>query len=270
MRSQAKKTRLFVLVTVVLSAACATTQSGIEGDTYVARKRLARELVARQDWPAAFFYADGLHRERPKDAEVLFLRGTIYREQGLHQEAEADLKLGLALDPRSAEAYSGLGLLYDKSGRRSEAAAMHRKATEINPDNAAYLNNLAFSLFLNGKHTEAVATYQRALRLAPTNRRIRTNLGFAYASVGDWPRAAYELGQGALTPAQAKNNLAFAYERRGDLSAAYRLYVEAVRLDPNCSPARANLVAVATRLGLELPADLPASTEGISKEGRQP
>ena len=32
--------------------------------------------------------------------------------------------------------------------------------------------------------------------------------------------------------AEAKNNLGFAYERRGDLGNAYDLYLEALRLDP--------------------------------------
>lgn len=260
-----EKMCLWVLPLLAFASGCATATPAT-GDTYLARKRLARELIARQDWPAAFLYADGLHRERPKDAEPLILRGTVYREQGLNEEAEADLKQALARDARLPEAYAGLGLLYDKTGRRSDAVAMHRKAAELDPDNAATLNNLGFSLFLAGKYDESVKAYQRALRLAPTHRRIRTNLGFAYAAAGDWPHAAYQLTQGALTPAQAKNNLAFAYERKGALGTAYALYVEAIRLDPSCTQARANLLAVAGRLGREVPEDLSASLGQDKKE----
>ena len=49
------------------------------------------------------------------------------------------------------------------------------------------------------------------------------------------------------TEAEAKNNLGFAYERRGDMANAYDLYVEAVRLDPKAERARSNLVHAARR-----------------------
>jgi tetratricopeptide (TPR) repeat protein len=61
------------------------------------------------------------------------------------------------------------------------------------------------------------------------------------------------------TPAEAKNNLGFAYERRGDLKSAYDLYLEAARLDPKSSHARSNLVHAAEVLGRDVPADVSSS-----------
>lgn len=259
-----KISRLLLWTAPVLALvnACASAGQAVNGDTFLARKRLTRELIARQDWREAFFYADQLHRERPKDAEVLVLRGIVYREQGFTQEAETDLKEALVRDSKQAEGHAALGMLYDATDRGVEAEKLHRRANELSPDNPAYLNNLGFSLFLRSKHSDAIKVYQQASRLDPTNRRIRTNLGFAYAASGDWPRAAYEFDKGGMTPAQARNNLGFAYERKGDLATAYGLYIEAVHLDPNCTQARANLVAVAAKLGRELPADLPAGPDG--------
>jgi Flp pilus assembly protein TadD len=251
-------------VLLALVGACATSSSDRRPDTVHARKQLARELIARQDFRAAFFYADALHRERPTDAEPLVLRGIIYREQGLAQEAEADLREAVQRDASSAEAHSALGVLLDGSGRGAEAGEHHRQANALAPNNPVYLNNEGFSLFLRGRTSEAVKIYQQAARLDPTNHRIRTNLGFAYAAVGDWPRAAHEFDQGSASPAQAKNNLGFAYERKGDLGTAYGLYVEALRLDPQCAQARANLMTVADKLGRPLPSDLH------SEERKQP
>jgi Flp pilus assembly protein TadD len=255
---------------LALLGACATSAPSRTGDTFTARKQLTRELIARQDWREAFVYADQLHRERPKDAEVLVLRGTVYREQGMSAEAETDLREALVHNGSLAEAHAALGLLLDGSERGGEADLHHQKATALAPDNAGYLNNYGFSLFLRGKTADAVKVYQRALRLDPTNRRIRTNLGFAYAAVGDWPRAAREFDKGGATPAQAKNNLGFAYERKGDLGTAYGLYLEAVRLDPRCAPARANLGAVAAKLGKPLPDDLPGAPADNRQERIQP
>ena len=64
------------------------------------------------------------------------------------------------------------------------------------------------------------------------------------------------------TEAEAKNNLGFAYERRGDMANAYELYVEALRLDPKVDRARSNLVHAAIVLGRPVPpeAAAPATT----------
>jgi len=260
--------RASALLLVVWSA-CASSAANHRPDTFNARKQLTRELIARQDWRAAFFYADQLHRERPKDAEVLVLRGIVYREQGLKQEAEMDLREALQRDSKLAEGHSVLGVLLDSTGRGQEAVAQHEQANALAPDNPAYLNNEGFSLFLRGKYEDAIHVYQKAARLDPTNRRIRTNLGFAYAARGDWPRAAHEFDQGGITKAQAKNNLGFAYERKGDLKTAYGLYLEAVRLDPHCGQARANLGAVAAKLGRKLPDDVSASTAETQEESEE-
>ena len=258
--------RMTAAALVLVGAGCAAHQAGtLHGDTYDARKKLARELVARQEWPAAFAFADELHRARPRDPEVLILRGTIYRERGLLTEAEADLREAVSLEERSAEAHAALGILLDVSGRSALADKEHRAAVARDPDNAAYLNNLGFSLFLRGKYQDAIKSYSDAARLAPTNRRLRTNLGFALAAHGDFRRAAREFDMGG-SPAEAKNNLGFAYEQKGDFKNAFDLYAEAARLDPTSTMVHGNLVHAAAALGRELPVDLAAGP--VKKEAR--
>jgi Flp pilus assembly protein TadD len=239
----------------MVAGACASQSGRLKTDTFQARKRLARELIAHNDWASAFAYADDMHREYPRDAEVLVLRGTIYRERGLPAEAETDLRDAIRLDDDSAEAHAALGILYDVTLRPTQAEPEHRQAVKLAPNNAAYLNNLGFSLFLHGRTQDAIGFYQQAARLDPTSRRVRTNLGFAYGAIGDLRRAAHEFEM-AGTPAEAKNNLGFAYERRGDLGHAYDLYLEAARLDPSSSRARSNLVHAAEVLGRPVPADV--------------
>jgi Flp pilus assembly protein TadD len=231
---------------------CASTKGAKgAGTPNAARTRLATELVSRGDWARAFAMLDELHRERPEDAEVLTLRGIVYRERGLFPDAEADLKAALKIAPDSAAAHAALGIVYDIQ-MRSEAEAEHRAAVKAAPNNPAFLNNLGFSLFLRQHYKEAVSTYESAARLAPLSPRVRTNLGFAYAALGDLRRAAREFQMGG-TEAEAKNNLGFAYERRGDMANAYELYVEALRLDPKAERARSNLVHAALVLGRPVP-----------------
>jgi Flp pilus assembly protein TadD len=231
---------------------CASQSGQLNGDTFEARKKLTRELERRGEWSPAFAYADQLHRERPRDAETLVLRGTIYRERGMWIESEADLLEALQRDDASPEAHAALGILYDVTFRAALAEPQHRAAVKLAPNTASYLNNLGFSLFLRGKQREAIEQYQKAASLDPMSRRVRTNLGFAFAATGDLRRAAHEFEMGG-TPAEAKNNLGFAYERRGDLPRAYDLYVEATTLDPKSMHARSNLVHAAQVLGREAP-----------------
>jgi len=218
---------------------------------FVARHKLAHELVSRGDWARAFAMLEELHRDRPDDADILTLRGIVYRERGLFADAEADLKAALKIAPDSADAHAALGILYDVQMRK-EAEEEHRKAVKLAPNNAAYLNNLGFSLYLRQHFKEAITVYESAARLAPLSRRVRTNLGFACAAVGDLRRAAREFQMGG-TEAEAKNNLGFAYERRGDMANAFELYVEALRLDPKAERARSNLTHAALVLGRPVP-----------------
>jgi Flp pilus assembly protein TadD len=254
------------LVTLGLAGAaggCATTQGaeGPAGAPYTARTRLATELVSRGDWARAFAMLDELHRERPEDAEVLTLRGIVYRERGLFPDAEVDLKAALKVAPESAAAHAALGILYDIQ-MRPEAEAEHRAAVKAAPNNPAFLNNLGFSLFLRQHYKEAVSVYESAARLAPLSPRVRTNLGFAYAAMGDLRRAAREFQMGG-TEAEAKNNLGFAYERRGDMANAYDLYVEALRLDPKAERARSNLVHAALVLGRPVPPEATPAAAAV-------
>ena len=254
-----------ILAGAALAGGCASTHGTHSSDPgFVARNKLAHELASRGDWVRAFAMLDELHREQPQDPEILTLRGIVYRERGLFADAETDLKEAIKLTPESADAHAALGILYDVQ-MRPEAEAQHREAVRLGPENAVYLNNLGFSLFLRQRFKEAVSVYESAARLAPMSRRVRTNLGFACAALGDLRRAAREFQMGG-SEAEAKNNLGFAYERRGDMTNAYQLYVEALRLDPKAERARSNLIHAALILGRELPpeASAPATPSGAA------
>lgn len=243
-----------------LGLACAHN-APVQGEsTFEARRQIARELVARSDWQNAFGYVDQLHRERPRDADVLVLRAAIYRDRQLLGEAEADLREAIGLAPEMASAQAAFGILCDLQRRAAEAEEHHRLAVKLDPENATYLNNAGFSLFLHGKVTDAIPFYEQAARLTPASRRVRVNLGFAYAARGDLRRASREFEMGG-TPVEAKVNLGFAYERRGDLANAYALYAEALKLDPRSTRARADLAHAATVLGRPTPASTAAPVD---------
>ncbi len=245
-----------LLLAISLSACAAGTS---HSETYAFKKAMARHLVATGAWQNAFKAVRDLHAEDPADAEVLVLRGMIYREQRLYREAEADLRHAVELDGDLSHARAALGILLDYMGRHEEARQQHKKAVELAPTDPSLFNNLGFSLFAAGDTREAIAVWHEALRLDPTSSRVRNNLGFAYASLGEMREATqhFELGG---RPAMVKNNLGYAYQRRGNLAQAYDNYLEALRLEPDLAKARENLVHVATLLGRPVPPEALPST----------
>jgi len=251
-----RRAPLLLLAALLLSplAGCASVQRP-SGEHRVLRLGMARQLVAKGEWRGAFELLNALHREDPEDAEVLTLRGVVYRETGLLTEAREELEQALLLSPDSARTHSALGILLDLAGDSERAVGHHRRAVELDGASAPYLNNLAFSDFARGRVAEAIAGFERALRLDPTNARIHNNLGFALARAGDFGRAAGQFAR-AEAPAQARLNLGLAHELRGNLALALEQYESAARL--GAPGARAAIERVAA-----LGARPPSGKEGI-------
>ncbi len=70
-----------------------------------------------------------------------------------------------------------------------EAIAEHRKALELQPDWPDVLNALATAQSKAGRHAEAVATIERAIELAPTDAFAFTSLSIFLQRLGKIPEA---------------------------------------------------------------------------------
>jgi Flp pilus assembly protein TadD len=230
-----------VLAGAMLAWGCTAHEH--EGATERVRVSLARELAQRGDTERAFEIADEACRAAPRDGTARAVRGSLLAQRGLLDQAEADLKDAVRLAPDLPEAHAALGVVYERRNRPAEAEKEHRRAVQLAPHNARYLNNLGYALLVHGSAAEAVSVLERAAREDPMDRRIRNNLGYARARTSDFPRAAREFELGG-TPAEARNNLGYAYELAGNMAQARVAYREALRLDPQLSAARTNLARV--------------------------
>jgi Flp pilus assembly protein TadD len=248
--------RWLLVLCALCGSACASSRTR-EREVGVARVRLAfaADRAQHRDWEGALSSLEPLPKDGAARAAALTLRGTIFREKGMLEEAQADLEDALNLRSDVAATHASLGIVFDLRHDLERGATHHARAVELEPENARYLNDLAFSLFIRGKAREAIPVYQRALRAAPEDRRIRNNLGFAFARTGEFSRATHQFALGG-TPAQAKNNLGYAYEQAGNLAQAFERYLEAARLDPTLREARENLRHVAETLDRKLPPDI--------------
>jgi len=192
-------------------------------------------------------------------------RGALLADRGLLDQAEADLKDAVRLAPELPAGHAALAVLYEQRHQPGDAEEEHRRAAQLAPRDARYLNNLGYALLVHGKPTEALPVLQQAAREEPMNRRVRNNLGFAWARTKDYTRAAHEFELGG-TPAEAKNNLGFAYELAGNLAQARAHYEEALRLDPALTTATDNL----SRVLHEGPSTLQESRATPPLEGAGP
>jgi Flp pilus assembly protein TadD len=231
-----------VLAVAALLAGCAAREARrTRIDSVALRKQWARTLIGHREWEAATQPLLELAGLAPRDAEVHTMLGTVYREQGLYEEAEQQFDRAIALEPRLGDAWGGRGLTREERRDEGDGSIEDlKKAIVLTPANPAHYNNLGFAYYVRGKYEDAVRVLREGLRHSPTSRRMRNNLGFVYGRLGLYNRAKREFERGG-TPAEAESNLGFVYETAGERDNACERYREALRIDPTLAAASTNL-----------------------------
>jgi Flp pilus assembly protein TadD len=209
-------------------------------DAVQLKKKLAVALVAHREWAAASGPLLELRTARPGDADIHFLLGSVFREQGLFEQAEASYETAIRLDPSNAHAHEGLAILREVRGDKGDGALDEmRTAIRLNPDEGAFHNNLGFALYVRGRYIEAEAALQEGLRHDPLARRMRNNLGFVYGKLGEYRRAQREFEHAGSDDA-VENNLGYVYEQASANEAACSHYQLALAKNPESAVAAAN------------------------------
>jgi len=106
----------------------------------------------------------------PRNANLYFLRGELYRAHADWKPAEADYTRAAELDPRMAEVDLARGKLLFESGRTPEAKAKLDEYLAGHPNNVDALITRAQLLARAGRRKAAAADYTRALDLSKTPR----------------------------------------------------------------------------------------------------
>jgi protein O-mannosyl-transferase len=148
-----------------------------------------------------------------------------------------------ALDSKT---YADAGVALAQTGRFDEAAAQFREALRLDPGAAQVRGHLGYTLLHLGRAAEAERELRLASRALPDNAAIRANLGNALQALGRLDEAVAELNvalqleQGA-SRANMLNDLGVSLARLGRMDEAVSKFQEAVRLNPSLSEAQANL-----------------------------
>ena len=171
---------------------------------------------------------------------------------GRPDEALANYREAIRLEPAAPEPHYNLGLAFARLGRPAEAMDHYETALRFQPDYPEAHNNLGNTLLAAGRLDEASTHYQEAIRLRPGWAEAHGNLANVKLEQGRTAEAIQH-GEEAvrLDPgfAEGRYNLGNALARSGQLSGALVQFEAALRLKPDYADVANNLGNVLVELG---------------------
>ncbi len=121
-------------------------------------------ILTRIDWNEEAFklYSDYL-QIRPEDIEVLYARALVAERLGRLDQAEADLRHVLRIEPDNTRALNALGYtLADRTDRYQEALDLIERAFKQTPEDPAVIDSMGWVMYRLGRLPEARAYLEKA------------------------------------------------------------------------------------------------------------
>lgn len=124
---------------------------------------------------------------------LFFTRGISYERLDMWEEAEADFRQALALQPGQPSVLNYLGYSFlEMNTNLDEAMDMIRQASNARPDDGYITDSLAWGLFRLGRYEEALLPMERAVELMPEDSIVNDHLGDVYWAVGREREARFQ------------------------------------------------------------------------------
>ena len=126
---------------------------------------------------------------RPDEAQPHADLGLILWRLRRLDEAEAEFRLALSIDPSVSDTHTNLGNVHKDQERLVEAMQCYRRAIELDPSQAVPYSNLGVLLTLHQEFREAERCFRTALQLDPGNAFALRNLSTALTKLGQLEEA---------------------------------------------------------------------------------
>ena len=158
--------------------------------------------------------------------------GIIFRHTGHYDQAIAEFKSALNLDPLNADAYRELATAYDNSNQPGEAEKTYRRAIDLRPGSWLSYKDLGVFYVNHNRYRDAEQPYRKVIDLTPDNDWAYRNLGTLYQLEGRYNEAEEMLKKaiGIKPTIAAYTNLAVLYYFEGRPTDAVRNYELALAL----------------------------------------
>ncbi|MEP6342388.1 MAG: tetratricopeptide repeat protein [Maricaulaceae bacterium] len=162
------------------------------------RETLGRVRIFRENYEEALPVYESLvasltEQELKADVEPLYFRGICYERLEQWDNAVADFRRVLEIDPDNADALNYLGYTWvDRGENLTEAFEMIRKAVELEPDSGAIVDSLGWAHYKLGEYEDAKTNLENAVALTPASATIVDHLGDVYWKLGRLREAGYQ------------------------------------------------------------------------------
>jgi len=167
-----------------------------------------------------------------EDARLRTLSGLVALIDNRREDAEADFKKAIELDPTSAVGYEQLAKLYAKTGRLNEAVTTYEAAIKARPEDPNLHYFLGTLYAFGGAQDKAIERYEAAIKYGPDLAYPKNDLAYIYAETGTNLDRALDLAQDAKAAlpdtATVADTLGWVLYKRGIPSAAISYLKEAV------------------------------------------
>jgi tetratricopeptide (TPR) repeat protein/ADP-heptose:LPS heptosyltransferase len=191
-------------------------------------KKLGEALIDLERRPDALLAFQHVLKLDPHDWHAAALCGILLNETGRPEEAlgclDAYLALGHPLQAHQALVSETRAIALHRLNRIEEAAAENRRLLALDPENAEACNNLAAALQLLGKDAEASEWLERAIKLRPDYFDALINTAASLQQLHRFDEAAAVYGRlKAIAPDAAEPglNLALLQLLRGDFASGW-------------------------------------------------
>jgi len=131
---------------------------------------LGQMFYSQGNLPKAQYHLEQAAEDNPDNADLKYILGNIYFQQGNLHDAIHSFRLCLALDSLNAGAMNNLAWTYAQLGTNlEEALVLSKQSLEIEPDNPNYLDTVAEIYYLKKEYYRALTYIRKAVDLDPPN-----------------------------------------------------------------------------------------------------
>jgi tetratricopeptide (TPR) repeat protein len=218
----------------------------------------ARTVARAEVWDNEVDLYTNTLKESPSAAFVHNGFGVVLEERGRTAEAREEFLTALRLEPGYGDAHRSLADLYSEAGLLDEAIAEFRLALQVNPEDPVLRDHLGYVLYLKGEKEylkgetdSAITQFNEAIRFKPDQFETYKSLGMIYSQRGEVEQAmrCYRKCADLRPTCEVSIDLTALYMRRDLLDDAVRELGEAVRREPGCAEAQYDLGVVYSRKG---------------------
>lgn len=189
------------LTDVAVSGNSAKLLNSCGGTLYESSLKMKDEVLKGAELSKSLGFLNRAIKIHPTYKNAYLLRGNVYYYQRKYEEAIADFKTAIAIDPNYAEAKKNLGVVYRDYGKYNGevlgnpggALELLNESAKLNDTDAETIRLLGVANGYLGKHDEAIKWFTKIIEINPQNSFGWYDLGTAYFYKGDKEKAkAYQ------------------------------------------------------------------------------